>query len=38
MARDVDRDIVCIFERPDFVTLCYDCEDVVYSVDYTFLN
>jgi hypothetical protein len=27
-AGEVDRDSVCIFERPEFVTLCYDCEHV----------
>jgi hypothetical protein len=37
-ARQVDGDIVCIFERPEFVTLCYDCEHVVCSVSDTFRN
>jgi hypothetical protein len=37
-AREVDNDIVCIFERPEFVTLCYDCGHVVSSVNDTFLN
>jgi hypothetical protein len=29
----VDSDTVCNFERPEFVTLCYDCEHVVCSVN-----
>jgi hypothetical protein len=37
-AREVDSDIVCIGERPEFVTLCYDSEHVVCSVNNTFLN
>jgi hypothetical protein len=37
-AGEVDRDSVCIFERPEFVTLCYDCEHVVFSVNDIFLN
>jgi hypothetical protein len=30
-AREKDSDIVCNFERPWFVTLCYDCEHVLCS-------
>jgi hypothetical protein len=33
-AREKDCNIVCTFERPEFVTLCYDYEHVVCSVNH----